>query len=135
MATNKERVEATKGREALEKDCREAVDVFERMKAERGGALERYHPVLASVGQIVKSHDERKDMTVDTLTTLRLFYKDSRTVAAQVQAVDVAKLRRTVTKLEEELKEKELQFQVFLGLAEENATMWSKVEGMCSAKT
>lgn len=40
---------------------------------------------------------------------MRLFYEESRKVAAPVQVADVVELRRRVTELERELKEKELQ--------------------------
>lgn len=106
----------------------ETAEVSERMKAEREGASERYPQVLLSTQRIVKARDERKDMTVDTLTTLRLLYKQGLTVAALVQLVDVFELRRRVTKWEGELEVKVLQLQMLPVLAEKNATMLSKLE-------
>lgn len=54
----------------------EVVEVSERMKAKEDDGSKRYCQALFSFRMIVKVSDECKDKTVDTLTMLRLLYKE-----------------------------------------------------------
>lgn len=76
-ANNKERLDVAKEREELAKVCAEALEVWERIKAERDCTLERYHLFLSSVREIVKVQDEWKDKMMDTLIKLGLLNEEN----------------------------------------------------------
>lgn len=77
----------------------EAAKVLERMKAKRGDLLERYPMVMSSIPEMVNAHGFMIDMTVETLTKLRLLYRNGKNKALR-NAAEFMESRQSVTELE-----------------------------------
>lgn len=88
---------------------------------------------MPGANAIANVRGEAKDKTAESLTKLRLFYKEGQKVAALTQVAHVVKLRWMVTELEEVPEEKELQLHTLPSLPEGNTTLRSKVERMRTA--
>lgn len=114
-ATSKKLVEATKEREKLITDYKEAGEIAERIKLERDGPLESYSKVMSSICQIFKAREKRKATTVDTLSNFLLLYKEGGMVAVAARVAKNVELRRKVTELGEVLDEEKLLLQPLPG--------------------
>lgn len=64
--------------------------------AERDGANERYHEMLAAPRRIVKAWKVKKDKLADTLVKLLALFTQGRQVAVPTHSVEPARLKANV---------------------------------------
>lgn len=91
----------------------------ERIGAEHEGALSCYHGVSRSIRGIVKVTDEQNAGHADTLTHLRLLFKEGRKVKMVLTLAGPSRKGLLVAELERALGVKELEWPTLRGLASE----------------